>query len=374
MKINIANPQREIIKFKNFKNQLFSEVLSGRYVGGEQVEQFEENLKNFFQVKYATTLNSGTDALLLSLITLGIKENDEVIVPSFTYFATVETILQLKAKPIFVDVEKDSYVTSAKKIESLLTKKTKCIIPVHLFGYDCDIKNIKKLGQKYNIPIIEDTAQAFGSKSSSGKFLGTQGKINAFSNYPSKTLGGIGDGGFVLTNNKELNKSIRLLKNHGQKKQYEHIIPGFNSRLDSINAFVLLKKLEIFDEIYNLIKNFEEFYVKFFQNFDNIYFPSFNENILLNNFTIILPRQHRNNILKDLNQKGIEARIYYPIPIHKQKALSEKKVLYKNIDLSNSEKLSKSILSLPFYSFPTKKELAYLKTELTKSFKKFKIQ
>ena len=131
-------------------------------------------LRIFFQVKYATTLNSGTDALLLSLITLGIKENDEVIVPSFTYFATVETILQLKAKPIFVDVEKDSYVTSAKKIESLLTKKTKCIIPVHLFGYDCDIKNIKKLVKKYNIPIIEDTAQAFGSKSSSGKFLGTQ--------------------------------------------------------------------------------------------------------------------------------------------------------------------------------------------------------
>ena len=136
--------KEKLLNLRISKNQLFSEVLSGRYIGGEQVEQFEENLKNFFQVKYATTLN--LDRCVITFINyFGHKRNDEVIVPSFTYFATVETILQLKAKPIFVDVEKDSYVTSAKKIESLLTKKTKCIIPVHLFGYDCDIKNIKKL-------------------------------------------------------------------------------------------------------------------------------------------------------------------------------------------------------------------------------------
>ena len=152
--------------------------------------------------------------------------------------------MQCNAKPVFADVERDSFCISLETLEPLVNRKTKCIIPVHLYGYDADISNIIQFAKEKNISLIEDVAQAFGSKSVNGKFLGTYGDINAFSNFPSKTLGGIGDGGFISTNNYQLYKKISLLKNHGQSKNYEHEIVGYNSRLDSLNAFVLNEKLK----------------------------------------------------------------------------------------------------------------------------------
>ena len=296
-------------------------------------------------------MNSGTDALILSLIAIGVGSGDEVIVPSFTYFATVEAVMQVNATPIFADIEKDSYCISLNSIKKLVSKKTKCIIPVHLYGYDADIENIVNYAHKNGIKVIEDTAQAFGSKSKNGKYLGTFGDINAFSNFPSKTLGGIGDGGFITTNSDELYKKIYMLKNHGQIGTYNHEIIGVNSRLDSLNAFVLNEKLKIFSNISKSRKEFTKFYLDIFKDIDFVYTPN-QSKYLLNYFTIILPKEVRNNFKSELNKIGIEANIYYETPIHLQKALTQSNIVFKNNKLENTEDLASKVLSLPLLLSP----------------------
>lgn len=368
MKIPIAKPINEITDIKNFENKFIREVKKGIYIGGENVVAYEESLKKFFGVKHVVSLNSGTDALVLSLASLGIKPRDEVILPSFTYFATAEAVMHLGAIPVFADTEEDSYCISAKTIEKLITKKTKCIIPVHLYGYDCDIKETIKLAKKFNIKVLEDAAQSFGSKSVENKFLGTYGDIGAFSNFPSKTLGGIGDGGFILTNNANYFKKISLLKNHGQSSNYEHEIMGVNSRLDSLNAFVLRNKLKNFNKIKNTRNDFVKMYLNFFSTIDNVVIPKVHKNIVLNYFSLEFLDNSRNYIKKSLLESGIQSNIYYQKPLHKQPAL--KKYGFKDKGLKNTEKLSKKILSLPLYSGVSIKELAYIERKLQKAFEK----
>lgn len=363
MIIKTATPERELKKIKNFKNEILKLLDSGNYIGGNNVKSFENSISKILNIKYVSSLNSGTDALLLSLIALGIKKNDEVIIPSFTYFATAETVMQLGAKPVFADLENNSFTVSARTIEKVITKKTKCIIPVHLFGCNADIENIYKLSQYKKIKIIEDTAQAFGSKSVHGKYLGTFGNVNAFSNYPSKTLGGIGDGGFITTNNLDIYKKIQLLKNHGQSKQYTHVIPGFNSRLDELNAYVLNSKLNFFNEISKSRKIFANFYFELLNGYSEIFIPEYNKNILLNNFSLLVDEKVRNKLLLELNKKNINARIYYETPLHLQKAIKSNYKINTN-KLKNTEYIAKRIITLPFFAFPKKSELEYLELEI----------
>lgn len=367
----IAKPERELSKISDFNERFKKELWSGRYVGGNNVDTLESSLCKFFDVKHSSTMNSGTDALILSLIAIGVGSGDEVIVPSFTYFATVEAVMQVNATPIFADIEKDSYCISLNSIKKLVSKKTKCIIPVHLYGYDADIENIVNYAHKNGIKVIEDTAQAFGSKSKNGKYLGTFGDINAFSNFPSKTLGGIGDGGFITTNSDELYKKIYMLKNHGQIGTYNHEIIGVNSRLDSLNAFVLNEKLKIFSNISKSRKEFTKFYLDIFKDIDFVYTPEISPNTLLNYFTIILPKEVRNNFKSELYKIGIEANIYYETPIHLQKALTQSNIVFKNNKLENTEDLASKVLSLPLFAFPLIKELKYLKTNIIKVANKF---
>lgn len=367
----IAKPERELSKISDFNERFKKELWSGRYVGGKNVDTLESSLCKFFDVKHSSTMNSGTDALILSLIAIGVGSGDEVIVPSFTYFATVEAVMQVNATPIFADIEKDSYCISLNSIKKLVSKKTKCIIPVHLYGYDADIENIVNYAHKNGIKVIEDTAQAFGSKSKNGKYLGTFGDINAFSNFPSKTLGGIGDGGFITTNSDELYKKIYMLKNHGQIGTYNHEIIGVNSRLDSLNAFVLNEKLKIFSNISKSRKEFTKFYLDIFKDIDFVYTPEISPNTLLNYFTIILPKEVRNNFKSELYKIGIEANIYYETPIHLQKALTQSNIVFKNNKLENTEDLASKVLSLPLFAFPLIKELKYLKTNIIKVANKF---
>ena len=366
MKIPIAKPVNEIKNIKNFDSTFLKEVKSGMYIGGKNVSNYENNLKKFLNIKYIVSLNSGTDALILSLVALGIKKGDEVILPSFTYFATAEAVMQVGAKPVFADIEEGSFCISAETIKKLITKKTKCIIPVHLYGYDSDIKNILQLAKSNNIYVLEDVAQAFGSKSTEGRYLGTFGDINAFSNFPSKTLGGIGDGGFVATNNSKLYKLILKLKNHGQTKVYEHEIVGFNSRLDSLNAYVLNEKLKNFDNIRKSRNDFVNFYLNFFDNKKNIFIPTINENFLMNYFSVVLPYNSRDKIKQDLENNGIQTNIYYKKPLHRQKALKDYGFRYNN--LSRTDNYSKRILSLPLYSNVTKRELDFINQKLKRVF------
>lgn len=364
MYIPIAKPERELSKISNLNKNFSTELRSGRYVGGKNVELLESSIKNFLKVKYVSTVNSGTDALILSLIALGIGEGDEVIVPSFTYFATVEAILQVRAVPVFADVENNSFCISLDTVKNKITNKTKCIIPVHLYGYNSDIENISKFAKKNNIKVIEDTAQAFASKSDENNFLGSYGEINAFSNFPSKTLGGIGDGGFITTNNKDLFTKINMLKNHGQISTYNHKIVGYNSRLDSLNAFILKEKLNMINEIIDSRSNFKNFYLDIFQNIEYVNIPKFNENTVLNYFSILLPSEIRDKFKKELSKRNIESNIYYEIPIHLQDALKIPGIKSRAKDLTNTESISKQVLSLPLFSFPLKKELTYLKKSL----------
>ena len=365
----IAKPERELSKISDLKKKFNKELLSGRYVGGKNVDILESSLCKFLDIKYSSTMNSGTDALILSLIAIGVGSGDEVIVPSFTYFATVEAVLQVNAIPVFADVEEDSYCISLNSIKKLVTKKTRCIIPVHLYGYDADIENIVNFAHKKGIKVIEDTAQAFGSKTKNGDYLGTFGDINAFSNFPSKTLGGVGDGGFITTNNEELYKKINMLKNHGQLGTYNHEIIGINSRLDALNAFVLNEKIKIFNKISESRKEFTKFYLDIFKEIDFVFTPEINPHTLLNYYTIILPKEVRDVFKSELNKVGIEANIYYKKPIHLQKVMNQPNIVFKNNHLENTEVLSSKVLSLPLFAFPLIKELKYLKTNIFKAVK-----
>ena len=368
--IPIANPSLELENIDNFYEKFKKEMDSGIYVGGKNVSNLELNLSKFLGVKHVATLNSGTDALILAIDSLGLKKGDEIILPSFTYYATAEAIMRVGATPVFADIDKNSYCTSLKQIENLVTSKTKCIVPVHLYGFDADISSLKKFCINNNIYLIEDTAQAFGSKSKEKKLLGTYGNVNAFSNFPSKTLGGIGDGGFVATNSSSIYKKIIMLRNHGQKKLYEHELLGYNSRMDSLNAFTLNQKLKKFGEIKKTRNKLVNTYKEILDKVDFISFPEINTNhTLLNYFTITLPIGLRTKFQNTLNKEGIMTNIYYKKPLHQQKAL--KSYGFKKGPMDNTNNYSKRVLSLPLFSYMEEEDMDYLKTKLTNVVRKY---
>ena len=369
MKIPIAKPVNEILDIKNFDARFIKEVKSGMYIGGKNVSNYEDSLKKFFSKKYIASCNSGTAPTCITDSAVAKYVNDGSITssPGLIPNATKDSI---KASvPVFADIDDHSFCISVRTVEKLITKKTKCIIPVHLYGYDSDIKNIVNLAKQRKIFVLEDVAQAFGSKSSENKYLGTYGDINAFSNFPSKTLGGIGDGGFIATDKLSLYKKVSMLKNHGQSSNYEHEIMGSNSRLDSLNAFVLDNKLKNFSKIEKSRREFVTTYLNFFSGINDIFIPEIENHTLLNYFTIVLPAGERNKIQKFLENEGIQTNIYYKKPLHKQKALIN--YGFKSKSLKNTDNLSKNILSLPLYSNPSKSELEYINNKLKKVFKNY---
>ena len=362
--IPLANPSRELEYISNFDEKLSKQLRGGVYIGGESVNNFENNFKKIIGTKYCVSLNSGTDALILALIALGIKKGDKVLVPSFTFFSTVECILQLNAIPVFVDINLQNYTLDLNDFSKKASSKIKAAIPVHLFGNDAQITEIKKICIEKNIKLVEDVAQAFGSKNEKNNFLGSIGDIGAFSFFPSKTLGGIGDGGCITTNNYQIYKKIKMLKNHGQIKKYKHEIVGGNSRLDSINAFILNEKLAIFSKIRNTRNKFYKFYLDNLNDIEWINLPKKNNNeTVLNYFTISVPVNIRSKLMTYLSQKNIGNAIYYKTPIHHQKVITKNS---KKIKLKNTESASKSVLSLPLYSFPNDDELEYIVTSIRK--------
>jgi len=370
--IPISNPSRELEYINKYFTRLNREVKSGNYIGGSNVQNFEKRLCSFLGMKYAVSLNSGTDALACSLYSLKIGPGDEVILPSFTYFATAEVVINAGATPVFVDVEKESYCISLRKILPLVSNKTKCIIPVHLYGNDSDIENIQSFCLENKIHLIEDCAQAFGSKTKKGRFLGTFGNVNAFSSYPSKTLGGIGDGGFVVTNDQTVYKTIQKYKNHGQSIGYNHEISGINSRMDSLNAFTLNEKLKNFKKIKKSRDDLVEFYNKIFDKLEDVINLNYSKNTLYNYYTIQLPSSKRDKIQEDLMKLNIATSIYYAKPVHMQKALQN--VTYLSDDLKNTNLLSKTVLSLPLFPFMKRNEKQHLKNAIAEVFYKYGIK
>lgn len=315
------------------------------FVLGPKLKELEERIARFHGVSSAIGVASGTDALHLTLRAAGIGPGDEVITTPFTFFATVEAILYTGARPVFVDIEPDTFNISADLIEKEITPRTKAILPVHLYGHPADMQKIMDIATRYNLLVIEDCAQAFGARQGL-KRVGTFGLAGAFSFYPSKNLGAYGDAGMIITDNESLAETIRSLRNHGSAGQYIHERIGYNSRLDEFQAAVLLVKLQRI-EIYNELRRQKARLYTSLIDHNKARPPIEKEGFyhVYHQYTIRSSR--RDELQKRLRQKGISSVVYYPVPLHLQKALSF--LGYREGDLPEAERASKEVLSLPIY-------------------------
>ena len=337
--------QQKLLK-TNIDKRIKKVLSHGKYILGPEVQELEENLANFIGAKHCITCANGTDALLIALIALGVKEGDEVITPSFSYIAAAEMISLLKARPVFVDVSLKTFNLKKSDLSQAITSKTKAIIPVSLFGQCPDMDEINKIASNFSIPVVEDAAQSFGAKYKN-KFSCNLSLISCTSFFPSKPLGCYGDGGALFTNNEDLAIKIKQICRHGQKERYHHIRLGMNSRLDTLQAAILLAKLEIYpNEVISrnkIAQNYDGLFTEI--GFSSIpYIESYNKSVYAQ-YTIKVPqRVEIQNILKENN---IPTAVYYPLPIHKQPVFLSK----SKESLKNAEQLSKEVISLPMHPY-----------------------
>ncbi len=347
-------------QFKN-SSKIFSDikrlVKDGDYTLGKNVEKFERNIIKITGAKYCLGVGSGTDAIFLSLKALGVKQNDEVITTSYTFYATVGAIVTAGCKPIFVDIN-DSLNIDPDQIEKKISKKTKAIVIVHWSGYACDMTKIVKISKKYKVPIIEDACHGIKAKYNK-KYLGTFGLTGCFSMHPLKNLNVWGDGGFLVTNSKKMFSKISLLRNHGLVSRDKCKIYGFNSRLDSIQAIVANNLLVKINKITNSRIANARFYDLHLKKIKQIIIPNYDlsKTKHVYHLYIILVKQ-RSSLMSFLQKNGIDAKIHYPIPMHLQPA--SKIYRYKRGDFPFTEKISKNIMSLPVHEFLSKKDLLFV--------------
>lgn len=332
---------------KDFLKKINSLMNKGDFILSEELRLFEKEFSKFCQTKYAVGLNSGTDALFLSLKCLEIKTGDEVIVPAFTFIATSFAVSFTGAKPAFVDIEKDTYNIDPLKIEKAITKKTKAIIPVHLFGLCANMPEILKIAEKYKLAIIEDAAQAHGAEIN-GKKAGSIGDFGCFSFYPTKNLSAAGDAGMITTNSRKYYNKLLQLRDCGRsKKRYLHSIIGYNSRLDNIQAALLRIKLRKLN-IWNSIRiNNAKIYSRLLKDIKEVIIPMVPKNFKHVFHIYPIRTKKRQKIIKEFLEHKIPYAIFYQLPVHLQKA--NKYLGYKLGDFPEAEKTSEEILSLPIH-------------------------
>lgn len=342
-------------KIKNEVNEAIQEVLeSAAFINGPQVKNFEKNLASYLNVNHVIPCGNGTDALQVAMMALNLQPGDEVITTGFTFIATVEVIALLKLTPVLVDVNPDTFTIDPDAIEKAITPKTKAIVPVHLFGQCAEMERILEIARKHNLYIIEDTAQATGAEYifNDGQKIkaGTIGDIGCTSFFPSKNLGCYGDGGAIFTNNDDLAKKLRSIVNHGMTIRYYHDNIGVNSRLDSIQAAILNIKLKYLDEYNKARQKAAAYYDNAFKNCPNLQVPVKYEKSthIYHQYTLVTKDIDRNKLQEHLQSKGIPAPIYYPVPIHLQKAYAN--TGYKDGDFPVTEQLCKSVISLPMHT------------------------
>ncbi|OGW57366.1 MAG: transcriptional regulator [Nitrospirae bacterium RBG_16_43_8] len=337
--------KKEFAEIKGEVFDMLTQVLeSSQYILGPKVAEFEKKIADYHNVSSAIGVASGTDALHLSIDALGIGEGNEVITTPFTFFATAEAILYTGAIPVFVDIEPETLNIDASLIEKKITSKTKAIIPVHIFGHPADMDPIQKIAKKHNLKIIEDCAQAFGS-SIKGNKAGSFGDTGCFSFYPSKNLGAYGDGGIITINDLSVAGNIRKLRNHGSKGGYKHETIGFNSRLDEIQAGILLVKFKRIDEYNRKRRQKAALYTELMSNAVKCPVEKDGFYHVYHQYTIMTPK--RDIIQKKLKASGVSSVVYYPIPLHLQEALGF--LGYKEGDFPVTESATREVLSLPIY-------------------------
>jgi len=318
---------------------------NGHFILGPNVAELEKEIAAYHGVPHAVGVASGTDALLLSLRACGIGAGDEVITTPFTFIATADVISLLHATPVFADIVKDTFNIDPGKIEEKITKKTKAIIPVHLFGHPADMDPICALAAKYDIRVVEDCAQAFGA-TYKGKKVGARGECGCFSFFPSKNLAGYGDGGMIITGNEEMAKNLRLLRNHGSAVKYHHSALGYNSRLDEIQAAIIRVKMKKIEEFNDRRRVNADSYRRLINRGDialPLELPSCRH--VYHQFTI--RSKNRAAIMTALQKENVSSAVYYPVPLHRQEVFTHGNIPAEN--LTNSEMCAKEVLSLPMF-------------------------
>ena len=324
---------------------------SGAFVKGPACKDFERDLAEYCGTEHAVGCASGSDALLLSLMAYGVGPGDEVILPSFTFFATAGAVVRLGARPVFADLLPQTFNIDPADVERKITKGTKAILPVHLFGQSADMTALCELGEAHGLPVIEDAAQAIGA-TCDGRRVGSIGSVGCFSFYPTKNLGGFGDGGAITTNDGELAQRLRILCDHGQNPRYHHSIVGVNSRLDSIQAAVLGVKLKQLDRYAALRSTHAQRYEEAFALgpvATALQTPSeaYGCSSVWNQYTVRVEEGRRDELQAWLSERKIGAAIYYPIPLHLQECFASQG--YREGDLPHTEQAAHEVLSLPVY-------------------------
>ena len=363
--IQMVDLKRQYQKIKQDVDTAIQNVIDATaFINGSEVQIFSRELADYLQVKHVIPCANGTDALQIALMSLGLQPGDEVITPSFTFIATVEVIALLQLKPIFVDVDTDTYTLNLDAVKKAITPKTKAIIPVHLYGQSVDMEPLLALAKEKKLFVIEDNAQAIGGdySFSNGEKAktGTLGDIGCTSFFPSKNLGCYGDGGAIFTNDDALAEKLRMIANHGQKQRYYHEMVGCNSRLDSIQAAILSVKLRHLDHYNNARRAVADYYDEAFKNHPNIttpYCAPYNTHVF-HQYTLKLKNVDRDAVAKAMADRNIPTMIYYPVPCHKQKMFDH--VAVGMTDLSNTDYLNRSVISLPIHTEMTEEELQYI--------------
>lgn len=344
MIIPIVDLKLQYLSMKNEMEMAISNVLeSGRYILGEKVELFENNFAKYCETRYGIGVANGTDAIHLALLACGVGKGDEVITVSNTATPTVLAITYTGAQPIFVDIEPEYFTIDADKIEERVTERTKAILPVHLYGQPADLDPILELAQKYDLRVIEDACQAHGAKYK-GKRVGAIGDVGCFSFYPTKNLGGYGDGGMAVTDNEEVAEKLRMLRNYGMKKQYHSIIRGFNSRLDELQAAILDVKLKKLDEWNEKRRRNALIYNKYLEG-SEVTVPAERKGSFHVYHLFVIRIEKRDGLASFLDSRGVGTAVHYPVPVHLQEAFS----YLPSGGLPITERYAKHILSLPIY-------------------------
>lgn len=363
---------------KEVKESVVSVMESGYYILGPHVKELEEKIASYTDVKFASGVASGSDALLLSQMAIDLKENEGVITTPFTFFATASAVYRLKGVPVFADIDERTYNISPDKIEEILENgkieedgtiikhkgkeiKIRGIIPVHLFGQSAEMDRIMDIARRYNLKVVEDAAQSIGAEYE-GKRVCSFGDIGIYSFFPTKNLGTYGDGGMVVTDNELYDEKVKILRVHGAKKKYYHTYVGINSRLDEIHAAILLVKFKYLEEFINKRTKRAEYYMKLFKENDLSEFielPYVHEKAtrhVWNQF--VIKAEKRDELKEFLKKKGIGTNVYYPRGLHVQECFKD--LGYKEGELPITEKVSKKVLALPMHPFLESSEQEYV--------------
>ncbi len=355
MAVPLMDATRQYEQLRSDLEAVVQQVLAhGKFILGPEVKELEAAIAELCTVKHGIGVASGTDALLLALRAVGVQPGDEVITTDFSFFATAGVVSRLGAKPVFVDIEPDTCNIDTQLIESAITEKTRAIVPVHLFGQIADMDPIMEIAGKHNLPVVEDAAQAIGAEYK-GRKAGSMGHISCFSFYPTKNLGAAGDGGIIVTDSDELADKCRILRVHGAEPKYYHKIVGYNSRLATIQAAVLLVKLPHLEAWSNKRVEHAQKYDAAFRSMGNVRLPvvkDYTTGHIFNQYTIALPG--RDEVLTRLKEAGIGCEIYYPVPFHKQECFAS--LGYRPDDLPVSSKAASEVMSIPIYQDLTPEE------------------